>query len=43
MGAEVERTEEVEGDLAIKAESLETDGIDYIAILVQGTDLEIKQ
>ena len=42
MGAEVERAEDVEGNLTIKTESLEPYGVDYIAILIQGTDLEIK-
>lgn len=40
--AEVEGAKDVEGHFAIKAESLESDGVDYIAILVQGTDLEIR-
>lgn len=43
MGAEVEGTEDVERNFAIEAESLESNGVDHIAILIQGADLEVKE
>ena len=40
MRAEVEGTEDIEGDLAIKAKTLEADASYDVAALVQRTDLE---
>ncbi len=38
MGAQVESTKVVDGNLAVETESIETDGSDLFAVLVQGHD-----
>ena len=40
---EVERSDHVEGNLAVKPEALEPDRVDFIAALVEGTDLCSEQ
>jgi hypothetical protein len=40
VGAEVERSDDIEGHLAVKTETLKADGIDLVAILVEGTNLK---
>jgi len=37
--SQVERAQEVDRDFAIEAESLETDGFDFLAVLVERFDL----
>jgi hypothetical protein len=43
VGAEVERSDDIEGHLAVKTETLKADGIDLFAILVEGTNLLFKK
>lgn len=40
MRTEVERTEDVEGDFRIEAKASETNGSDFIAVFIEGTNLE---
>jgi len=39
MGAKVQGTEDVDGDLAVETEALESDRRDFLATLVQGENL----
>lgn len=39
VGAEVERAEDVERDLAVEAETFEANSSDDITVLIEGTDL----
>ena len=40
--AEVERPDDVEGDLAVETETLKADGSDLVATLVEGTNLSYR-
>jgi len=42
MGAEVEGPQHIDINFAIKPKALETDGLDFLAVLVEGADLHKK-
>jgi hypothetical protein len=42
MGAEVEGPQHIDINFAIKPKALETDGLDFFAVLVEGADLHKK-
>jgi hypothetical protein len=43
MGSEIQRTKHVDGNLTIEAKSIETDGSDLLAVLIEDANLQGKE